>query len=194
MLPSTRLVQFEIVGGKTKRDLSPPPKLEPLTFAQLSFRPVRTDPIQLKSTELVMLQKKKKLLNKKKRDTSRFTTFQKQPQLISFEAVKSEQPVFTLSISVCVYVWITFGPLNASMLVVTQEESFSAAALIAAHHVDTNLLASAIAFWTLVNICQQTSTHKKINKITSRQEKYYTDYCFCNDSLSPHHSRWGADT
>lgn len=41
---------------------------------------------------------------------------------------------------------ITFRPLNASMLVVTQEESFSAAALIAAHHVDTNLLASTIAF------------------------------------------------
>lgn len=49
-----------------------------------------------------MLQKKKTKLLNKKSDASGFTTFQKQPQLISFEAVKSEQPVFILSISVCV--------------------------------------------------------------------------------------------
>lgn len=48
MLPSARLVQFEIVGGKTKRDLPPPPHLPKwshLPLPQLSFRPVRTDPI-----------------------------------------------------------------------------------------------------------------------------------------------------
>lgn len=39
-----------------------------------------------------------------------------------------------------------FRPLDARMLVVTQEESFSAAALVTAHHVDTDLLASAVAF------------------------------------------------
>lgn len=65
-----------------------------------------------------------------------------------------------------VNVQITFGTLNASVLVVTQEESFSAAALIAAHHVDTNLLASAIAFWALVHICQEkdTQTHTENEK------------------------------
>lgn len=41
---------------------------------------------------------------------------------------------------------LTFRPLDAGMLVVTQKESFSAAALVTAHHVDTNLLASAVAF------------------------------------------------
>lgn len=41
--------------------------------------------------------------------------------------------------------WLHFWSLDAGMLVVTQEESLSAAALIAAHHVDTNLLASAVA-------------------------------------------------
>lgn len=45
-----------------------------------------------------------------------------------------------------------FRPLDTGMLVVTQEESFSAAALIAAHHVDTDLLASTITFRTLVHI------------------------------------------
>lgn len=50
MLPSTRLVQFERVVGKTKRDLSPffffsPLRLETLTIAHLPFRPVTADPI-----------------------------------------------------------------------------------------------------------------------------------------------------
>lgn len=39
---------------------------------------------------------------------------------------------------------LTFGPLDAGVLVVAQEESFSAAALVAAHHVDTDLLTSTI--------------------------------------------------
>lgn len=42
--------------------------------------------------------------------------------------------------------WLNFRSLDTGMLVVTQEEAFSAAALVAAHHVDTNLLASAVAF------------------------------------------------
>lgn len=47
----------------------------------------------------------------------------------------------------------TFGSLDAGVLVVTEEESLSAAALVAAHHVDTNLLAPTVAFWALVHIC-----------------------------------------
>lgn len=39
------------------------------------------------------------------------------------------------------------------MLVVTQEESLSAAALVAAHHVDTNLLTPTVALGALVHIC-----------------------------------------
>lgn len=40
----------------------------------------------------------------------------------------------------------TFGSLDAGVLVVTEEESLSAAALVAAHHVDTNLLTPTVAF------------------------------------------------
>lgn len=40
----------------------------------------------------------------------------------------------------------TFGSLDAGVLVVAQEESLSTAALVAAHHVDTNLLTSTVAF------------------------------------------------
>ena len=40
---------------------------------------------------------------------------------------------------------LTFGALDARVLVVTEEEAFPAEALIAAHHVDTGLLAAAIA-------------------------------------------------
>lgn len=50
--------------------------------------------------------------------------------------------------------WLTFGSLDAGVLVVTQEEPLSAATLVAAHHVDANLLASTVAFWALVHICQ----------------------------------------
>lgn len=77
---------------------------------------------------------------------------------------------------------ITFRPLDTSVLVVAQEEPFSAAALVAAHHVDTNLLASAIAFGALVHICQEkdTQTHtereqqqkKNRHGITLRRAKY----------------------
>lgn len=45
-----------------------------------------------------------------------------------------------------------FGPLYAGVLVVTQEEALPAAALVAAHHVDTNLLTSPVAFRALVHI------------------------------------------
>lgn len=38
----------------------------------------------------------------------------------------------------------TFWPLDAGVLVVTQEEALSATALIAAHHVDADLLASTV--------------------------------------------------
>lgn len=74
------------------------------------------------------------------------------------------------------------------MLVVTQEESFSAAALVAAHHVDTNLLASAVAFGALIHICQETDAQNKINKITSRQDKYYTDYHLSEGCLGSNHN------
>ncbi|TNN73173.1 hypothetical protein EYF80_016659 [Liparis tanakae] len=45
---------------------------------------------------------------------------------------------------------------TSGVLVVAQEESFSAAALVAAHHVDTDLLASAVAFGALIHICRRT--------------------------------------
>lgn len=73
------------------------------------------------------------------------------------------------------------------MLVVAQEESFSAAALVAAHHVDTNLLASAIAFGALIHICPETDTPNKINKITSRQNKCNTDNCLSEGCLRSNH-------
>lgn len=79
------------------------------------------------------------------------------------------------SLNECEWVWITFRPLDARMLVVTQEESFSAAALIAAHHVDTNLLASSVAFRTLVHICQKETHKHKLIKGTSRQNNYRID-------------------
>lgn len=49
----------------------------------------------------------------------------------------------------------TFGSLDAGVLVVAQEESLSTAALVAAHHVDANLLTSTVAFRALVHICQR---------------------------------------
>ena len=73
------------------------------------------------------------------------------------------------------------------MLVVAQEESFSAAALIAAHHVDTNLLASAVAFGALIHICPETDTPNKINQITSRQNKCNTDNCLSEGCLRSNH-------
>lgn len=48
---------------------------------------------------------------------------------------------------------LTFGPLDAGVLIVAEEEAFSAVALIAAHHVDTALLTAPIALGTLVHIC-----------------------------------------
>lgn len=56
----------------------------------------------------------------------------------------------------------TFGPLDAGVLVVAEEESFPAAALVAAHHVDADLLTAAVAFRALVHICwvKDTETHE----------------------------------
>lgn len=48
---------------------------------------------------------------------------------------------------------LTFWPLDAGVLVVTEEEALPAVALIAAHHVDTALLTATIALGTLVHIC-----------------------------------------
>lgn len=48
---------------------------------------------------------------------------------------------------------LTFWPLDAGVLIVAEEEAFPAVALIAAHHVDTALLAATIALGTLVHIC-----------------------------------------
>lgn len=45
-----------------------------------------------------------------------------------------------------------FGPLDAGVLVVTQEEALSAAALVTAHHVHTDLLAAAIPLRALVHV------------------------------------------
>lgn len=48
---------------------------------------------------------------------------------------------------------LTFRPLDAGVLIVAEKEAFPAVALIAAHHVDTALLAATIALGTLVHIC-----------------------------------------
>lgn len=40
------------------------------------------------------------------------------------------------------------------MLVVTEEEALPAEALVAAHHVDTGLLAAAVALRALVQVCR----------------------------------------
>lgn len=86
-------------------------------------------------------------------------------------------PVKCRSVFVCVNLCqlvsdrLTFRPLDAGVLVVTQKEALSAAALIAAHHVDTNLLASAVAFWALVHICQETHAQKKDSSFKSLENK-----------------------
>lgn len=59
------------------------------------------------------------------------------------------------------FMWPTFGSLDAGVLVVTEEESLSAAALVAAHHVDTNLLTPTVAFWALVHICRVKGTQNR---------------------------------
>lgn len=48
---------------------------------------------------------------------------------------------------------LTFGPLDAGVLVVAEEEALPAAALVAAHHVDAALLAAPVALSALVHIC-----------------------------------------
>lgn len=45
-----------------------------------------------------------------------------------------------------------FWPLDTGVLVVTEEEAISAMALVAAHHVDTALLAATVALCTLIHI------------------------------------------
>lgn len=49
---------------------------------------------------------------------------------------------------------LTFWPLDTGVLVVTEEEAFSAVALVAAHHVDTALLAATVALCTLIYVCE----------------------------------------
>ena len=74
------------------------------------------------------------------------------------------------------------------MLVVAEEESFSAAALVAAHHVDTDLLAAAVAFRALVHICQETDINSKLITSLSRPNKRYTESCL-SEGLSAIKSR-----
>lgn len=50
---------------------------------------------------------------------------------------------------------LTFGALDAGVLVVAQEEALPTKALVAAHHVDTGLLAAAIALRALVQVCKR---------------------------------------
>lgn len=45
-----------------------------------------------------------------------------------------------------------FWPLDTGVLVVTEEEAISAVAFVAAHHVDTALLAAPIALCTLIHV------------------------------------------
>lgn len=48
---------------------------------------------------------------------------------------------------------LTFWPLDAGVLVVAEEEAFSAVAFVAAHHVDTALLTATVTLSTLIYIC-----------------------------------------
>lgn len=48
---------------------------------------------------------------------------------------------------------LTFGPLDAGVLVVAEKEALPAVALVAAHHVDAALLTAPVALGTLVHIC-----------------------------------------
>lgn len=49
---------------------------------------------------------------------------------------------------------LTFGALDAGVLVVAEEEALPAEALVAAHHVDAGLLAAAVALGALVQVCK----------------------------------------
>lgn len=49
---------------------------------------------------------------------------------------------------------LTFGALDAGVLVVTEEEALPAEALVAAHHVDAGLLAAAVALRALIQVCK----------------------------------------
>lgn len=49
---------------------------------------------------------------------------------------------------------LTFGALDAGVLVVAEEEALPAEALVAAHHVDAGLLAAAVALRALVQVCK----------------------------------------
>lgn len=53
---------------------------------------------------------------------------------------------------VCCDQALTFGSLDAGVLVVRQEKSVTAPTLVTPHHVNTDLLASAVSFRALVNI------------------------------------------
>lgn len=50
---------------------------------------------------------------------------------------------------------LTFGALDAGVLVVAEEEALPTKALIAAHHVDAGLLAAAVALRALVQVCKR---------------------------------------
>lgn len=49
---------------------------------------------------------------------------------------------------------LTFGALDAGVLVVAEEEALPAEALVAAHHVDAGLLAAPVALRALVQVCK----------------------------------------
>lgn len=61
-----------------------------------------------------------------------------------------------------------FGPLDAGVLVVTQEEALSAAALVTAHHVHTDLLTAAVPLRALVHIQTVVSVVSKPKAVVAR--------------------------
>lgn len=164
--------------GRTQKKIYPcafsfllPFKTRDLTFLHLSFRPVRAEPVHHLNLHSYLLKDGWDLnvcmLHKDVTASSSKYGLKYEPE--------------------CEWVWITFRPLDTRMLVVTQEESFSAAALIAAHHVDTNLLASSVAFRTLVHICQKDTHKHKLVKGTSRQNDYRKDNLFESCLRSNHY-------
>lgn len=53
---------------------------------------------------------------------------------------------------------LTVGAVDAGVLVVTEEEALGALALVAAHGVDTHLLASTVVVHTLVYVYEEEET------------------------------------
>lgn len=73
--------------------------------------------------------------------------------MIHFQTLEAKR---SLSVSHC----LTIRAVDAGMLVVTEEENVCALTLVAAHGVDTHLLAAAVIVQTLVYICQDEKTQR----------------------------------